>query len=82
MQVNSRVQVKISNPSEWNFFAEEGLDGALGIIEEVKDYSFTDTPIYLVRLDKPVTKWGFTASPEDSKVTHWHFSEKDLVEVS
>ena len=82
MQVNSRVQVKIADPSEWNPDAFETLNGCFGYIEEVTLDRGAQCTYYLVRLEIPVEKWALRSeSQEDNKITHWHFDEKNLIHV-
>lgn len=82
MRVNSRVQVKIADPSEWNPDAFETLNGCFGYIEEVMLDHGAQCIYYLVRLETPVEKWALRSeSQEDNQITHWHFDEKNLIHV-
>ncbi len=75
MKVGDRVRVKIACPEEWATGAQESLDGALGIIEEIHDArGRTSFSNILVRFDETQKPWSRWQRPQ----TAFHFEAKDL----
>lgn len=75
--VGSKVRIKLHKPDEWNAGCAAVVQGAVGVVEEVKVHPWSKGNRYLVGFDPPLPKIYSNGMP----LTGMHFEREDLIEV-